>query len=102
MSFILHRGKVKTMYFKGDTALQVRDGGLVVLTDSGTLSPIRNDSDDKIIGNIVSITIHGDENVSYDVAVFDGVERKCMTVWDWEVEPISIQNGMLKVIGFHK
>lgn len=38
------------MYFKGDTALQVRDGGLVGLTDSGTITPIRNDSTDKPLG----------------------------------------------------
>lgn len=38
------------MYFKGDTALQVRDGGLVTLTDSSTVSPVRNDSTDRPIG----------------------------------------------------
>ena len=38
------------MYFKGDTALQVRDGGLVNLTDSGTVTPLRNDSTDRPIG----------------------------------------------------
>ena len=50
MSFILHRGKTKIMYFKGDTADEVRDGGLVTLTDSGTVVPVHNDSDDKIVG----------------------------------------------------
>jgi hypothetical protein len=48
--FQLHRGKTKIMYFKGDTALQVRDGGAVSLTDSATLTPARNDSTDRIIG----------------------------------------------------
>ena len=38
------------MYFKGDTALQVRDGGLVSLTDSNTVTPVRNDSTDRPIG----------------------------------------------------
>ena len=38
------------MYFKGDTALQVRDGGLVTLTDSSTVSPVRNDTTDRPIG----------------------------------------------------
>lgn len=38
------------MYFKGDTALQVRDGSLVTLTDSATVSPCRNDSLDKPLG----------------------------------------------------
>ena len=38
------------MYFEGDTTLQVRDGGLVSLTDSGTLTPLRNDTTDRCIG----------------------------------------------------
>ena len=38
------------MLFEGDTALQVRDGGLVSLTDSGTLTPLRNDSTDRPLG----------------------------------------------------
>lgn len=50
MSFVRFRGKTKLMYFEGDTALQVRDGGLVSLTDSGTLTPLRNDSTDKPLG----------------------------------------------------
>lgn len=50
MAFRRHRGKTKIMYFKGDTALQVRDGGVVSLNDSGFLTPARNDSTDRIIG----------------------------------------------------
>lgn len=47
----LHRGKTKIMLFEGDTALQVRDGSLVLLTDSATVGPARNDSsNDRIIG----------------------------------------------------
>ena len=39
------------MYFKGDTAEEVRAGGLVMLNDSASLSRVRNDStNDKIIG----------------------------------------------------
>ena len=39
------------MYFEGDTALQVRDGGAVILTDSATVGPVRNDSsNDRLIG----------------------------------------------------
>ena len=39
------------MYFKGDTALQVRDGSAVILTDSATVGPVRNDSsNDRLIG----------------------------------------------------
>lgn len=43
-------GKTKYMYFPGDTALQVRDGSLVSITDSGTVTPIRNDSTDRVLG----------------------------------------------------
>lgn len=50
MAFKRLDGKTKYMYFKGDTALQVRDGGLVGLTDSGTLTPLRNDSTDRPVG----------------------------------------------------
>lgn len=50
MAFKRLRGKTKVMYFKGDTALQVREGGLVSLTDSATVTPVRNDSTDRPIG----------------------------------------------------
>lgn len=50
MAFRRLRGKTKFMYFEGDTVLQVRDGSLVSLTDSGTLTPVRNDSTDRPIG----------------------------------------------------
>lgn len=50
MAFRRLRGKTKIMYFEGDTALQVRDGGLVSITDSGTITPVRNDSTDRPIG----------------------------------------------------
>ena len=50
MAVIRYRGKTKIMYFKGDTAREVRDGSLVKLSDSGTVVPLRNDSDDRIIG----------------------------------------------------
>lgn len=44
-------GKTKIMYFKGDTAEETRNGGLVMLNDSASLSNVRNDStNDKIIG----------------------------------------------------
>lgn len=51
MAFILHKGKVKTMYFKkDDTTREVRNGGLVVINDSGSVAPPMNDSNDKIVG----------------------------------------------------
>lgn len=50
MAFRRHKGKTKIMYFKGDTAREVRDGGVVSLTDSATVAPLRNDSTDRPIG----------------------------------------------------
>lgn len=38
------------MYFKGDTAREVRVGSLVKLSDSATVVPLRNDSSDRPIG----------------------------------------------------
>ena len=46
----LFRGKTKLMYWKGDTAREVRDGGIVILTDSASVVPLRNDSSDRAIG----------------------------------------------------
>lgn len=43
-------GKTKIMYFEGDTAEEVRNGGIVSMTDSGTITPVRNDSLDMILG----------------------------------------------------
>ncbi len=50
MSFIRYRGKTKIMYFPGDTAREVRDGGLVMLSDSFSVVPLRNDSSDRALG----------------------------------------------------
>ena len=51
MAFVRHKGKTKIMYFKGDTAEEIRAGALVMLNDSASLSRVRNDStNDKIIG----------------------------------------------------
>jgi len=38
------------MFFKGDTAREVRDGGLVELSDSATVIPLRNDTTDRPLG----------------------------------------------------
>lgn len=38
------------MFFKGDTTLQVRDGSLVSLNDSASITPCRNDSTDRPLG----------------------------------------------------
>jgi len=48
--FVRFRGKTKMMYFKGDTAREVRDGSLVCLSDSATVVPARNDTTDRPIG----------------------------------------------------
>jgi len=50
MAFKRYRGKTKVMYFKGDTAREVRDGSLVSITDSATVVPVRNDSTDRVLG----------------------------------------------------
>ena len=43
-------GKTKTVYFKGDTAREIRVGGAVMLSDSASVVPLRNDSSDRFIG----------------------------------------------------
>jgi hypothetical protein len=48
--FKRHRGKTKIMYFKGDTAREIREGSLVSATDSATVVPVRNDSTDQVLG----------------------------------------------------
>lgn len=51
MAFKRFRGKTKLMYFKGDTAVQVRDGSLVRLNDSASIDIASNDStNDFILG----------------------------------------------------
>lgn len=50
MAFIKYRGKTKIIYIKGDTAQEVRDGGLVCWSDSNTVTRVRNDSTDRVIG----------------------------------------------------
>ena len=71
MSFIRHRGKTKLMYFKGDTVREVRDGGLVSLTDSSTLVPVDNDSGDRVLGvaRLNDTTVGNDTNVRIPVEV---------------------------------
>ena len=74
-------GKTKTMYFKGDTALQVREGSLVGLTDSGTVTPLRNDSTDVPFGvSKRSDTVTDSALVPIDVPVEEYVE------WEFDVD----------------
>ena len=71
MSFIRHRGKTKLMYFKGDTVREVRDGGLVQITDSSTLVPMDNDSGDRVLGicRLNDTTVGNDTNIRIPVEV---------------------------------
>ena len=50
MAFKRFRGKTKIMYFKGDTAREVRHGSLVGLNDSAAVDYCASDSLDRIIG----------------------------------------------------
>ncbi len=79
--FVRLRGKTKIIYFKGDTALQVREGGLVTLTDSATVSPLRNDSTDRPIGVCRrNDTVTDSALVPIEVPVEDYVE------WSFDVD----------------
>lgn len=63
------------MYFKGDTAREVRDGSLVSLTDSATVVPLRNDSTDRVIGVARSNdTVTDSSLVPVEVPVENAVE----------------------------
>ena len=74
-------GKTKTMYFEGDTAREVRAGGLVGLTDSGTVVPLRNDSTDKPVGVAKrNDTITDSAMVPIEVPVEEWVE------WEFETD----------------
>lgn len=76
-----YKGKTKVMYFEGDTALQVREGSLVGFTDSGTVTPLRNDSTDVPIGVARrSDTITDSSLVPIEVPVEDYVE------WEFETD----------------
>ncbi len=69
------------MHFKGDTALQVREGGIVFLTDSSTVSPLRNDSTDRPLGVVKrNDTTTDSALVPVEVPVEDFVE------WTFDVD----------------
>ena len=69
------------MYFRGDTAREVRDGGLVFLTDSATIVPLRNDSLDRPLGVARrNDTITDSALVPVEVPVEDFVE------WEFDVD----------------
>lgn len=72
-------GKTKYMYFKGDTARELRDGSLVSLTDSGTVVPVRNDSTDQILG-----VARRNDTVTDSTLV--PVEVPVETAVEWEID----------------
>ena len=77
--FKRYKGKTKIMYFKGDTAEEVRDGSLVTLTDSGTITRANNDSTDNIIGVARrNDTVTDSKMVPVEVPVESAVE--------WEID----------------
>lgn len=79
--FRLFRGKTKLVYVKGDTALQVRDGGLVSVNDSGSLNPLRNDSTDRPLGVVRRNDTTTDSSlVPVEVPVEDFVE------WEFDMD----------------
>ena len=68
--FKRHKGKTKLMFFKGDTAREVRDGSLVSITDSATIVPVDNDSGDRVLGVArLNDTVNGDTNLRIPVEV---------------------------------
>lgn len=67
------------MYFKGDTAAEVRDGGLVCLSDSATVRRLNNDSTDVAIGVARrNDTVTDSSMVPVEVPVENAVE--------WEID----------------
>lgn len=74
-------GKTKTVWFKGDTAREIRLGGLVGLSDSGTVIPLRNDSTDRPVGvSKRTDTVTDSSLVPIEVPVEEFVE------WEFDVD----------------
>ena len=80
------------MWFPKDTALQTRQGGLLILTDSGELAPARNDStNDKIIGVAVrSDTTTDSGPIPVEVPIENAVEWLINTDSDNEAADSSV------------
>ena len=87
MAFIRHRGKTKLMHFlKTDTTLasSLRDGSLVGLTDSGNLTPLSNDSTDRVVG-VCRLRVTATDTSSWSGAPFVPVEVPIENAVEWKV-----------------
>ena len=88
MSFVRFRGKTKTMPFKKtDTTLvsAISEGSLVGLNDSGNLTPLHNDSTDRVIG-VSRQTIAATDTSSWDNAPFVSVEVPVENAVEWKID----------------
>ena len=87
MAFIRHRGKTKLMHFrKTDTTLlsSIRDGSLVGITDSGNLTPLANDSTDRVLG-VCRLRVTATDTSSWSGAPFVPVEVPIENAVEWKV-----------------
>ena len=84
MSFIRHKGKTKLMFFRGDTAREVRDGSLVSITDSATVVPVDNDSGDRVVG-----VARRSDTVDHDTNVLIPVEVPVESAVEWVIDTDS-------------
>ena len=74
-------GKTKVVYFKGDTAREVRVGSAVKISDSATVVPLRNDSSDNFIGVVKRNDTTTDSSlVPIEVPIEEFVE------WEFETD----------------
>ena len=88
MSFVRHRGKTKTMYFrKTDTTLAsaLTEGSLVAITDSGNLSHVDNDSLERVVG-VSRITIAATDTSTWPGAPFVPVEVPVENMVEWRID----------------
>ena len=91
MSFIRKSGKTKLMYFrKTDTTVNssLRDGSLVGLTDSGNLTPLANDSTDRIIG-VSRLRVTATDTSSWQGAPMVPVEVPVENAVEWLIDTDS-------------
>lgn len=85
--FRRHRGKTKLMHFKKtDTTLasSLRDGSLVGLTDSGNLTPLSNDSTDRVVG-VCRLRVTATDTSSWQNAPLVPVEVPMENAVEWRV-----------------
>ena len=72
------------MFFKGDTAREVRDGSLVSITDSATVVPVDNDSGDRILG-----VARRNDTIDHDTNVLIPVEVPVESAVEWLIDTDS-------------